>query len=543
MAIVREYLAHWEQRCREVESAELPRNFRAVIDTAAEKYGDHLAIRFIDTDDPGLTYEELRETVMRVASAFSQIGIREGAHVAVMLPNRVEFPLTWLALACLGAVIVPTNVSYTSGELDYVYNDADVSWLVIDASLLAVFEAMQERPAALEDSSVVVVGDGGENGYRHFAKIVAAADPAFDPPVEPAPDALLNIQYTSGTTGFPKGCMQTQRYWIVLGRTAGSMSPPVRSLLTDHPYFYMDPQWELMWGLLDGVTVYAVGRMSTTKFWDRVRKHNIEWAWFPNPILKLPVEEHEADNPIRMFAAGWISVAAIKEAEERYGAPVRPAYGMTEIGGGTFVPEEIPDDEILDTVGLRAPFRDLRIVDDSGNDVAEGTPGELIVRGDGIFLGYYKKPEANAESFYGDWFRTGDMFVRTASGYYRIIGRYKDMIRRSDENISAMEVEHVVRMIDAVKDAAAVPVPDDHRGEEVKMYVQLKDGLTKSDCEPETIIEHCRAHLAPFKVPRYVAFVEEMPYTPSNKVAKHEMIAGVGDLRKDAWDAQDGLWR
>ena len=540
MANVRDFIQQWEQRCREVESTELPANFRAVLDIAARKYEDRLALQFIDSDDPGLTFSELRDAVMRVASAYSGIGA--GTHVAVMIPNRVEFPLTWLALACIGAVMVPTNVSYTSGELDYVFNDARVSYLVIDASLLPVFEAMQDRPAALTDSKVVVIGDGDDR-YRRYEEIVAAADPAFEPPTEPGPDALLNIQYTSGTTGFPKGCMQTQRYWIVLGRTAGSMSAPVRSLLTDHPYFYMDPQWELMWGLLDGVTVYAVGRMSTSRFWQRVRKHNIEWAWFPNPILKLPAEPNDADNPIRAFAAGWISAAAIKEAEARYGAPVRSAYGMTEIGGGTFVPLEIPDDGILDTVGLRAPFRELRIVDDSGHDVPAGTPGELIVRGDGLFLGYYDKPDANAESFYGDWFRTGDMFVRTESGYYKIIGRYKDMIRRSDENISAMEVEHVVRMLDAVREAAAVPVPDDYRGEELKMYVSLKNGLTQADCRPDTIIEHCRLHLAPFKIPRYVAYVETMPYTPSNKVAKHEMTADVEDLRTGAWDDQDEVWR
>ena len=111
--------------------------------------------------------------------------------------------------------------------------------------------------------------------------------------------------------------MQTQRYWIVLGTTVAALTPPVRSLLTDHPYFYMDPQWELVWGLLSGATVYAVGGMSTTRFWERVRKHNIEWAWFPNPILKHPETPQDGDNPIRMFAAGAISEEAIREAEAR----------------------------------------------------------------------------------------------------------------------------------------------------------------------------------------------------------------------------------
>ena len=522
---VDDFLTEWDRYCRDVESRELPANFEAVISAAADQFGERKALVFID-DDVSLDYVELREAVYRTANAFANAGIRKGDHVAVMVPNRVEFPLTWLALACLGAVMVPTNVAYTAAELDYMYNDAAVSWLIIDAMFLPVFEAMDKRPAALVDEHVFVVGDENPR-YRSYQDEVAAAGTAFSAPAEVVDGDLLNIQYTSGTTGFPKGCMQTQRYWIVLASTAAAISANVRSILTDHPYFYMDPQWELLWGLRSGATIYAVGKMSSSRFWQRVREHDIEWAWFPNPILKQPERDDDSENPIRMFAAGAISREAILEAQARYGAPVRSAYGMTEIGAGTWVPETVHDEDILDTVGVRAPYRELRVVDENGNEVADGTPGELVVRGDGIFLGYWQKPEVNEASFYGDWFRTGDMFVRTGKGYYRIIGRFKDMVRRSAENISAMEVEHVLREIDAVAEAAAVPVPDDYRGEEVKAYVQLKPDLTRSDCSPELILEHCRARLAPFKVPRFIAYVDAMPYTPSNKVAKHEMIAGV----------------
>ena len=535
------YLVQWDAICKEVEARPLPVNFVDVLERASDRYGDRPALHFID-DDVGVSYDELRRRVFELASTFRSAGIGRGVHVAVFVPNRIEFPLTWLALACLGAVMVPTNVAYTANELDYLYNDADVSFLVVDNALLGAFLAMEKRPDALVDENVFVI-DGDDRAFPSFERMASRGDPAFSPPRDLPPDTLLNIQYTSGTTGFPKGCMQTQHYWIVLGATAGAISPDVRSILTDHPYFYMDPQWELIWGLLSGATVYAVGGMSTTKFWERVRKHDIEWAWFPNPILKAPAKPDDGDNPIRMFAAGAISAEAIREAEARFKAPVRSAYGMTEIGAGTWVPEQVQDDEILETVGLRAPYRELRIVDEDGQDVPDGTPGELIVRGDGLFLGYYKKPQANAESFYGDWFRTGDMFVRTPNGYYKIIGRFKDMIRRSAENISAMEVEHVVREVDDVEEAAAVPVPDDYRGEEVKIYVKLKPGVLREDCPPARIIDHCRERLAPFKVPRYVGYVGDMPYTPSNKVAKHEIVANADDLRADTWDELDQVWR
>jgi crotonobetaine/carnitine-CoA ligase len=337
--------------------------------------------------------------------------------------------------------------------------------------------------------------------------------------------------------------MQHQRYWIVLGASVSQMTPDIRSLLTDHPYFYMDPQWQLVWCLYGGVTCYVAERMSSSKFWNRVRKHNIEWAWFPTPILKIPASDSDTNHTIKRFHVGAISEEATRIAEARFGVSVRGGYGMTEIGAGTLVPEQVQDDEILDTVGLRAPFRELKIVDDHGDEVAHGEAGELLVRGDGVFLGYYNNPEANANSFYGDWFRTGDMFVRTENDYFKIVGRFKDMIRRSSENISALEVEHVVCEIDEVEAAAAVPVPDDYRGEEVKIYVKLVAGVDDSDCTPETIIEHCRERLAAFKVPRFVAYADSFPRTPSDKIAKHNLIADVTNLRLNSYDRDDDIWR
>lgn len=537
-----DYLAAWESRCREIEATELPANFRDLLDRAANLYGDRKALHFID-DDQQITYTDLRDQVLRLASALYAAGVRKGTRVGVFLPNRIEFPLTWLALANIGAVMVPTNTGYTGSELNYIYNDAGISYLVVDQSLLPAIKEMKHRPDALTDENVFVVGESSATPYRPFGVLIDNGTPEFSPPKPPAADDLLNIQYTSGTTGFPKGCMQTQRYWIVIGATVALLAPDVRSLLTDHPYFYMDPQWQLVWCLYAGVTDHVAARMSSSRFWDRVRQNNIDWAWFPTPILKLPQTKSDMEHPLKNFYAGAISSEGVRLAEERFGVPVRSAYGMTEIGAGTVVPEEILEDEVLDTVGLRAPFRELRIVDEAGNDVPDGTPGELVVRGDGLFLGYYNKPEANENSFYGEWFRTGDMFIRTENGYYKIVGRFKDMIRRSSENISAMEVEHVVREIEDVAESAAVPVPDDYRGEEVKIYVQLVDGEDKTNCPPESIIEHCTKRLAKFKVPRYVAYTETFPYTPSGKVAKHELIADTKDLRTNSYDREDDLWR
>jgi crotonobetaine/carnitine-CoA ligase len=193
--------------------------------------------------------------------------------------------------------------------------------------------------------------------------------------------------------------------------------------------------------------------------------------------------------------------------------------------------------------GIAAPFREVRIADETGQTVAPGAVGELLIRGPGILTGYYKKPEASAAAFHGDWFRTGDLFRQDARGYFFIVGRLKDMIRRAGENIAAREVEAVLRGLPEIAEAAAVPVPDEMRREEVKVYIVLQPGLAPRAMPVERIIAHCEAELANFKVPRYYEFRERLPKTPSEKIAKGELIAEKPDLRAGSYDRVDGLWR
>jgi crotonobetaine/carnitine-CoA ligase len=169
--------------------------------------------------------------------------------------------------------------------------------------------------------------------------------------------------------------------------------------------------------------------------------------------------------------------------------------------------------------------------------------GELVVRGPGVTNGYYRKPEANRSAFFGDWFRTGDLFVQDERGYYTIVGRLKDMIRRSGENIAAREVEAALVAIEGIEDAAAVAVPDEARGEEVKAYVVLKPGLTKATLRPHHILQELAKVLAPFKLPRYLEYVATLPKTPSEKIKKDALKAEKPDLRTDSWDAVEERWR
>jgi crotonobetaine/carnitine-CoA ligase len=216
---------------------------------------------------------------------------------------------------------------------------------------------------------------------------------------------------------------------------------------------------------------------------------------------------------------------------------------MTEIGSGMFVPIEATDMIGSGSCGMASPFRELRIADESGRTLGAGETGELLVRGPGILKGYYNNAKATADAFHDDWFRTGDLFRRDERGYFYIVGRLKDMIRRAGENIAAREVEAVLRLLPEIAEAAALPVPDARRGQEVKAVLVLQPGLTPADLPLDRAIAHCEANLARFKVPRYFAFIDKLPKTPSEKIAKHVLTAGVADLRAGAFDRVDGVWR
>ncbi|MBM3523473.1 MAG: ATP-dependent acyl-CoA ligase, partial [Alphaproteobacteria bacterium] len=356
---------------------------------------------------------------------------------------------------------------------------------------------------------------------------------------------LLNIQYTSGTTGFPKGCMLTHRYWLTIGKVNARRDGRVyERILAATPFFYMDPQWLMLMAFYQCSTLFVARRQSASRFMQWVRDHRINFTLFPEVAFKQPPHPLDRENEIVRVNAYGLNKANHAALEERFDFICREAFGMTEIGSGMFVPIEATDRIGSGTCGTVVPFRETKVVDDDGNEVPPGVEGELLVRGPGILLGYWRKPEATAAAIDKQgWFRTGDVVRKDARGFHFIVGRKKDMIRRAGENIAAGEVEAVLRTLPHIAEAAAVPVPDDQRKEEVKVYLVLQPGLGREQCPPEAILAHCERNLAKFKVPRYVAYVAALPKTASGKIAKHILVRDVPDLRTDAYDRVDNLWR
>src|SRR4051812_24851217 len=522
---------------QEVPYASLP----ALVDGAAERFGDATLWASID-DSTRISFREFARLTLQCANALNALGVVNGTHVAVMLPNVPAYVVTWMALARLGAVMVPVNTQYKPRELEYVLQDSDAKFLVIDESCLPVFEQIANRDALVPPSNLIVHGAANGKDAQNWQRIVAAAPAAALAVPPPSADTLMSIQFTSGSTGFPKGCMLTQDYWLVLGWVRSHQGPAPKRMLIDKPLSYMGGKWRFLICLFMGSTACVARQFSLTGLQQRLVDHDIDFFSVTDAVAKLPELPAVAKLKFSWISTGGLSKGLHESLEKKFNAPVRELYGMTETGSTLYMPIEDGAMTGSGSCGLPAPYRKCRIVGADGKDVAPGTVGELWVSGRGILKGYYNKPGATRSAFVGEWFRTGDLFRQDAQGYFYIEGRIKDSIRRSGENISAREIESVASGISGVLETAAVGVPDEKRGEEVKLYVVLQPGFSSDQVTPSKVIAYCEDKLAAFKLPRYIEYLDDFPRTTSGKIAKHQLDASAGSRRK-VFDRSANAWQ
>jgi crotonobetaine/carnitine-CoA ligase len=360
---------------------------------------------------------------------------------------------------------------------------------------------------------------------------------------------IANVYYTSGTTGLPKGCMIDHEYWLRQIDIDLRLHPkgPDDRILCCLQFFYMDPGLLFLMALHTGGPMVVMRRFSVSRFWDVVRSNDVTEilgiSSIPALLLKAEPTPLDREHKVKRALQVAVSPALHRDMHERWGFPWVENYGISEAGMVSRMPLAYVEEMTgSGSMGVADPEVHLRIVDDEHQDVAPNTPGEVLVSAPGMFRGYLNRPEATAEVLAGGWFHTGDVARRDERGFLYFMGRKKDIIRRSGENLSASEVEDVLRSHPKILEAAVIPVPDELRGEEVKAYILPVDGESAQTLPPDEIVEWCAARLARYKVPRYIEYRDrEFSRTPSMRVKKEDLKTEKADLTADSWDREREL--
>ncbi len=531
---------------------ELPAN--AVLDlmTALQRAGarwpDRAALVFDETGE-SITFSEVASRVDRIAAALAGIGVHRGDRVAIMLPNRAEWPLAWLGIARAGAVTVPLNPGYRTADTEFVLDHAQVRAVLTMRELVPLLLEVRASIGAVFE---ILCVDGEAGGHtRDLAALVEAHAGDAPPTGDIDADTLVNVQYTSGTTGEPKGCMLSNSWfmrfaWRVVVLHDGLDDTDM--ILTSQPFHYVDPQWNLAVALLSGATLVVLDRFHPSTFWNKVHAYRVTWFYclgvMPKLMLNAPPSPLDREHSVKRVVCSAIPPADHADIETRWGVPWYDAFGMTESGLDIAV-ELVDHDDTAGTgcIGTPMPGREARVVDADDRPVPAGEPGELVLRGVGLMDGYYRNPQATTEAFRNGWLHTGDVVRRDERGRLYYLTRLKDMIRRSGENIAAAEVEGVIMRHPGVRLAAVLAVEDDLRGEEVMAYVVLCEDMPRDAATVAALSAFCAERLARFKVPRYWKYRDDLPRTPSERIRKEVLRAEGDDLRAGAYDRVDDVWR
>jgi acyl-CoA synthetase (AMP-forming)/AMP-acid ligase II len=480
------------------------------------------------------TYREMATRAAALAAGLHERGVGRGDVVGLLSYNCPEFLEALFAANYLGAIAMPINWRLAAPEVRYILDHSDARVLVCDEALTGLAgEATKGLEATLLRACVAPVAPEGW---------VALADLRSDPAaLSPAPAGagdVHRLMYTSGTTGHPKGVMLTHAnlawknlaHLVEFGFTSADLG------LACGPLYHV--------GALDLTTTSLIAAGATTIIHrafdaaavvDELERSRVTTVWLApamvNAIMALPDVGERDLSSVRVIINGGekMPIPLIERIQRTFpSAWFADAYGLTEtVSGDTFLDRDSIITK-LGSVGRPCLHLELDIWDEQGNPVPAGERGEIVLRGPKVFPGYWRDPDATAKAFAGGWFHTGDIGVRDEDGYLFIVDRLKDMIVSGGENIAGSEVERVLYEHEAVLEAAVVGRPDERWGEVPVAFVALRAGTTTTADE---LVEHCRARLAKYKVPKGVTFIEALPRNPSGKVLKRELRGRPGEGR------------
>ena len=531
------------------------RTIGSILDELAEKAPDKAAVIYNDRPYKR-TWKEFNDECDRIARGLMALGVGKGDHVAIWATNIPEWLLTFYATVKLGAVLVTVNTAYRVFELQYLLAQSDTKVLVMGKGYRDTLYAdiVNELCPDLKSQnpehlmlpmlpclrSIVTVDEekGVQAGMLGFSELYKRADSV---PFEVyralteslSSDEVINMQYTSGTTGFPKGVMLTHKNILNNGRFIGDnmkLSEKDRLCITVPLFHCFGMVLAMMACISHGTSMVPVEYFQTVKTMSAISEqkctavHGVPTMFIA--MLGHPDFDKYDFSHLRtgIMAGSPCPIKTMQEVIDRMGMrEITIVYGQTESSPGCTMSNA--DDTIehkVATVGRDLPGCENKIVDlETGEEVPDGTPGEFCTRGYHVMSGYYKMPAATEQVIDKQgWLHTGDIAVREPDGYYRITGRAKDMIIRGGENIYPKGIEDFLYTHPDISDVQVIGVPSKKYGEEVMAFIILKPGRTLTEQQVKDYVAH---NMARHKVPSYVAFVDEFPMTASNKIQKYKL--------------------
>jgi len=522
--------------------------FRRTADRYSEAAFLHIPVQATAgyADGPvNLSYGEAGERVERLMASYRGAGYGRGHRIALLLQNRAEFFLHWFALNGLGACVVPVNHEMTREEQAWIIGHSEACLLLHLPDLRDMADAL--RPLLGDRVAFTDTGLPGQ----------LPSPPAPANGAQPTLRDECALLYTSGSTGMPKGCILTNDYFLLSGQRyvelggLCAIEPGKDRLITPLPLVHMNAMaCSTVAMVLAGGCIVQLDRFHPRTWWQSVRDSRATIVHYlgvmPAMLLNLAEQEsavsHDFSDQVRFAFGAGVNPKHHAAFEQRFGFPLIEAWGMTETGNyGAIIASEEPRRVGTCCFGRPPAHLEVRLVDEEGQVVPTGEPGELLVRhrGDnpqrGFFSGYLKNEAATAEAWEGGWFHTGDVVRQDEEGAMYFVDRRKNVIRRSGENISALEVEAALSEDPAVAMVVVCPVPDEIRGDEVMACVIPTDGTSADAGIAEQIVRRALAGLAYYKVPAWVSFHESLPLTPSEKPRRAEIKAlAAGALERGA---------
>ena len=484
------------------------------------------------------TNRQLHDASCKLAGGLRGLGIGPDDKVVVVLPNGPQVLVSFPAIWRTGAISIPVLFLLETHEIAYILKNSRAKVVITSPDLHWKVEEARQGSDALEH--IVVTGDPSATpeGCHSFERLIAESE-AMTIAVERDKADVANILYTSGTTGSPKGVMQTHHNLYsnaVNGQNTGRRQEPGAMSLLVLPLAHSFGLGVLVGGYLSGAKSVLMTWFDPEKVLQLIDEYKVRFMAGVPTMFVYMLHHPDADKYDTSSVESWLVGAApmpteqLKAFEEKFGGVMYVGYGLTESSPGIATEREGMERKPGST-GIPMEGVEVKIVDDEGNELPRGEIGELCAKGDNISPGYFEMPDQTAETFRDGWLHTGDMALRDEDGYVFIVERKKDLIIRGGFNVYPKDVEEIIHQLPGVQECAVVGIQDEMMGEEVMAYIVPAAG---AELTAEQVIGHCQAHLAKYKSPKFVEFISDMPKTTIGKIQKKELRKLAEDARASA---------